>query len=80
MREVNAKQITEVVKKMCIDSNYYLTEDVLRALDEGEKKEESPVGKEVFQQISPSGAFTDCHCAVSGAKLDEVWHDDFGTW
>lgn len=29
---------------------------------------------------SPSGAFTDCHCAVSGAKLDEVWHDDFGTW
>ncbi len=51
MREVNAKQITEVVKKMCIDSNYYLTEDVLKALDEGEKKEESPVGKEVFQQI-----------------------------
>jgi fumarate hydratase subunit alpha len=51
MREVNVKQITEVVKKMCIDSNYYLTEDVLKALDEGEKKEESPVGKEVFQQI-----------------------------
>jgi fumarate hydratase subunit alpha len=39
------------VRKMCIDSNYYLTEDVLKALDEGEKKEESPVGKEVFQQI-----------------------------
>jgi fumarate hydratase subunit alpha len=51
MREVNAKQITEVVKKMCIDGNYYLTEDVLKALDEGERKEESPVGKEVFQQI-----------------------------
>ncbi|HEX7372670.1 MAG TPA: fumarate hydratase, partial [Thermodesulfobacteriota bacterium] len=51
MREVNAKKITEVVRKMCIDSNFYLTEDVLKALDEGEKKEESPVGKEVFQQI-----------------------------
>jgi len=51
MREVNAKKITEVVRKMCIDSNYYLTEDVLKALDEGEKKEESPVGKEVFQQL-----------------------------
>jgi len=45
MREVNAKKITEVVRKMCIDSNYYLTEDVLKALDEGEKKEESPLGK-----------------------------------
>ena len=51
MREVNAQKITEVVRKMCIDSNYYLTEDVLKALDEGEKKEESPVGKEVFQQL-----------------------------
>ena len=40
MREVNAKKITEVVKKLCIDSNFYLTEDVLKALDEGEKKEE----------------------------------------
>jgi fumarate hydratase subunit alpha len=51
MREVNAQKITEVVRKMCIDSNYYLTEDVLKALDAGEKKEESPVGKEVFQQL-----------------------------
>jgi fumarate hydratase subunit alpha len=51
MREINAKQITEVVRKLCIDSNLYLGEDVLKALDEGEKKEESPVGKEVFQQL-----------------------------
>jgi len=51
MREVNAKQITEVVKKLCIESNYYLTEDVLKALEEAEKREESPVGKEVFQQL-----------------------------
>ncbi len=51
MREVNAKQITEVVKKLCIDSNLHLGEDVLAALDRGEKMEESPVGKEVFQQI-----------------------------
>ena len=40
MREVNAKQITEVVKKLCIDSNLYLGEDVLAALDRGEKMEE----------------------------------------
>lgn len=51
MREVNAKQITEVVKKLCIDANLYLGEDVLAAFDRGEKMEESPVGKEMFQQL-----------------------------
>ena len=51
MREVNAKQITEVVKKLCMDANFYLGEDVLQALDRGEKMEESPVGKEIFQQL-----------------------------
>ncbi len=51
MREINAKQITEVVKKLCIDANFYLGEDVLAAFDRGEKQEESPVGKEVFQQL-----------------------------
>lgn len=51
MREVNVKQITEVVKKLCIDSNYYLGDDVWAALEHGEKIEESPVGKEMFQQL-----------------------------
>jgi fumarate hydratase subunit alpha len=51
MREINAKQITEVVKKLCIDANLYLGKDVLEAIDRGEAMEESPVGKEVFQQL-----------------------------
>jgi fumarate hydratase subunit alpha len=51
MREINVKQITEVIKKLCIDSNYFLGEDVWAALERGEKMEESPVGKEMFQQL-----------------------------
>jgi fumarate hydratase subunit alpha len=51
MREINARQITEVVKRLCIDANLYLGEDVLAAFDRGEKMEESPVGKEMFQQL-----------------------------
>ena len=51
MREIHVKQITEAVKKLCIDANLYLGEDVLAAFDRGEKQEESPVGKEVFQQL-----------------------------
>ncbi|MGQ9693547.1 MAG: fumarate hydratase [Thermodesulfobacteriota bacterium] len=51
MREIHASQITEVVKKLCIESNLYLGEDVLAAFDRLEKMEESPVGREVFQQL-----------------------------
>jgi len=51
MREIKASQITETVKKLCIDANLYLGEDVLKAFDRGEQMEESPVGKEIFQQL-----------------------------
>src|SRR5574340_1027752 len=51
MKEISTKQITEVVKKLCIDANLYLGEDVLKAFDRGEQMEESPVGKEIFQQL-----------------------------
>ncbi len=51
MREIDTKQITATVKKLCIDANLYLGEDVLAAFDRGEKMEESPVGKEIFQQL-----------------------------
>lgn len=51
MREINTRQIIEVVKKLCIEANLYLEEDVLAAFEKGEKMEESPVGKEVFQQL-----------------------------
>jgi fumarate hydratase subunit alpha len=51
MREIKANQITETVKRLCIDANLYLGEDVLEAFDRGERLEESPVGKEIFQQL-----------------------------
>lgn len=51
MREVDVSEIKEVVKKMCIESNLYLGEDVLKAFDEGLSKEESPAGKDVLEQL-----------------------------
>lgn len=51
MREINVSQIIPVVKKLCIDANYYVNEDLLKKLKEFMEKEESPVGKEIFSQI-----------------------------
>ncbi len=51
MREIMASQITEVIKRLCIEANLYLGEDVLKAFDRGQEVEESLVGKEIFQQL-----------------------------
>lgn len=51
MRELQAKEITSAVKRLCMEANYYLGEDVLNAVKEGLKKEESPLGKDILQQI-----------------------------
>ena len=49
MREINVNEIKEAVKKLCIDANYYLPEDVFKRFEECEKLEESEVGKNVLK-------------------------------
>jgi fumarate hydratase subunit alpha len=51
MREIHTDQITESVARLCIESNYYLGEDVLAALRSYRETETSPVGQEVLDQI-----------------------------
>ena len=51
MRTIDAAQITEAVAKLAIDANYYLSPDVLEALQKGVKTEESPLGKEILGQL-----------------------------
>ncbi|HOG63760.1 MAG TPA: fumarate hydratase [Sedimentibacter sp.] len=51
MREINVEVITKTVEKLCIESNYYLPEDVKNALEDAMEKEESPLGKEILSDI-----------------------------
>ncbi len=51
MRQINTKQITETVEKLCIDANYNLGEDRIASLRSALEKEESPLGKEVITQL-----------------------------
>lgn len=51
MREIDANQIAEAVARLCIESNYYLGDDVLAALHKYREQEISPVGQEVLDQI-----------------------------
>ncbi|MDA8216073.1 MAG: fumarate hydratase [Dehalococcoidales bacterium] len=51
MREITADTISETVARLCKEANYFLGEDVLKALRQGRDQEESPLGKEVIDQL-----------------------------
>jgi fumarate hydratase subunit alpha len=51
MREISCQEITDTVARLCIESNYYLGEDVLDVLHDAREKEVSPVGQAVLDQI-----------------------------
>lgn len=48
MREVNASRITETIKKMCINANYYLSEDMRRRFAEAKDRETFPVAQNII--------------------------------
>lgn len=51
MREISAEKITETVSRLFIEANIYLGEDVLQAFDQAYEKEESPVAREVIEEL-----------------------------
>ena len=51
MREINVEEITRTVERLCIESNYYLPQDVKKALEDAMEKEESPLGVEILFDI-----------------------------
>jgi fumarate hydratase subunit alpha len=51
MKEIDCSLITDVVKKLCIDSNTILKNDVLDAFKSALKIEVSPIGKDVLQKL-----------------------------
>lgn len=51
MREINVSEITEAVRDLCIKANLRLPQDLCDCIKCNAKKEQSPVGKGVFDDI-----------------------------
>lgn len=51
MREVHVKEVEELVRCLFVEANLYLGEDVLEALRRALQQEESPVGREVLEEL-----------------------------
>jgi len=49
MRSIHVSAITDAVKKLCMEANYDLEPDVLRAFDRALGTERSPAGRQVLQ-------------------------------
>lgn len=51
IRTINIKEITTNIKEMCIEANHFLSEDMERAMKQAEKAEQSPLGKQILEQL-----------------------------
>jgi len=51
VREIPSGKITGTVKRLCIEANTLLGEDVIAAYEKGLEKEESPIGKDGLRQL-----------------------------
>ncbi len=51
MREIKTKTITDTVARLCQEANFYLGDDVVAALKKARKEEESPVARQILDQI-----------------------------
>lgn len=51
LREIGASKITEAVKKLVMDANYFIGDDVAKAIEGALKTETSPTAKEILTMI-----------------------------
>jgi len=51
MKQISCRTITEQVKKMCMEANFDLGEDVLQAFSAARENEEAPIGREIMDLL-----------------------------
>ena len=51
MRTISVEEITKNIKKMCIEANHFLSDDMDKALKNATETEKSPLGKQILNQL-----------------------------
>jgi fumarate hydratase subunit alpha len=83
VRNIDAREITETVSRLCREANIYLPEDVLDALNNARNAEESLVGQYALSQVLENAALAaeqqvaicqDCGIAVVFLEIGQDVH------
>lgn len=51
MRTVFVKEITKNIKEMCIEANYFLSDDMIKVFNKAAREEKSPLGRQILNQL-----------------------------
>lgn len=51
MRSIHVDEISRNIKEMCIEANYYLSDDMKNALYKAADQEENPLGCQILNQL-----------------------------
>lgn len=51
MRSISVSEITRQIRDMCIEANHYLSPDMKKVFEDSIKKERSPLGKQILEQL-----------------------------
>ena len=51
IRTINVDKVTENMREMCIEAKHYLAPDMKKRLDEAVQGEESPLGRQILEQL-----------------------------
>lgn len=51
MRTIDVKEITALVRRLCMEANYNLPPDVRQSFLDGQAAEKSPLGREIFKEM-----------------------------
>lgn len=62
MRKINANEITERVKDLCMDANYNLPGDIKRALTGARNSENAPIAREMLDSIIENAEIAKKNC------------------
>ena len=62
MREISVKNVTEVVKKLCISANCHLPKDIKKCIETGRARETWPQAQEILDRIIENYKIADEAC------------------
>lgn len=83
MRTIEAKEITALVRELCMKANYILPEDIRQSYLDGQAAEQSPLGKTIFGKMIENCDIAcknqvpicqDCGMAVVFAEIGQDVH------